>query len=211
MRPLTLLTWGLATLALFWLGFAADVLWLRLATKAFPALALAAFAYRRAEPMGRLIAGGLALGSVGDVVLEAGYFLPGLVAFLFGHLAYVVAFVRDERALRPRDALAPALFVGVIVSLLWDRLGPMRVPVVIYSTTIGAMIWRAAARAEARDDRYGAIALAGAITFALSDGIIAINKFYAPVTGGRVAILLTYWLAQTLIAFGVPPHDAKPA
>ena len=77
-----------------------------LAVKPFPALALAAWvALRCPRLLGRLTAAGLVLSAVGDVLLEAGFFLPGLLAFLSAHVAYVAAFLSAER----RPALGRAV------------------------------------------------------------------------------------------------------
>ena len=73
-------------------------------SKPFPALALAAWvALRCPRPLGRLTAAGLVLSALGDVLLETGLFLPGLLAFLSAHLAYVAAFLSAERR-RPSAA-----------------------------------------------------------------------------------------------------------
>jgi uncharacterized membrane protein YhhN len=201
---------GLSGLALFWLGYAAGLPWLRLAAKPVPVLALAVFALGRGGPAAGPIALGLAVGAAGDVLLEAGHFLPGLVAFLIGHVAYIAGFVRLERALAAPLALPATGFVGLMIALLWPSLGAMRLPVVAYALVIGAMMWRAAARARS-DDPRALVGLVGAIVFALSDALIALNKFRAPIEGVRVPILLTYWTAQTLVAASLPPRDAGSA
>jgi alkenylglycerophosphocholine hydrolase len=96
-----------------------------------------------------------------------------------------------------------------VLVLLWPTLGAMRLPVTVYALAIGAMMWRAAARAR-DDDPRALLGLAGAIVFALSDSLIALNKFRAPIEGVRVPILLTYWSAQTLVALSVPPRETEP-
>lgn len=210
-RPSTfVMLFGLA-LAAYWVGFVADVTWLRLAAKPWPAWFLALWVAGARSPLARPVAVGLALGGVGDVVLEAGHFVPGLIAFLLGHLAYVFAFIRAER--RPFAALAAPFFgfVTVLIGLLWPRLGPMQVPVAVYASVIAAMMWRAAARARS-EEPLALLGLAGALLFALSDSVIAINRFWAPVEHGRVAILVLYWLSQLLIAGSVPRgHQGDPA
>ncbi len=210
MRLSTLIMLGGVSLGLYWVGYAADLLEFRTAVKAIPALALAAWVWHRSKPMATPIAIGLVFGSIGDVVLELGIFIPGLVAFLLGHLAYIVAFTKADNRLE-LPLLAPfILFVGALIGLLWGGLGPLKIPVVAYATVIGAMMWRAAVRAR-NEDLYALLGLAGAIIFAVSDALIAVNKFFIPVEGVRVPILLTYWVAQTLIAASVPPRPAAQA
>lgn len=212
MRLAWLVSIGLTGLALFWLGYAAELAWLRLVAKPLPALALAAYAVGRRAPLAGPIALGLVFGAAGDVLLEAGFFLPGLVAFLLGHVAYIAGFTRAEPALEAARAAPFAIFVGLVLALLWPSLGAMRLPVTVYALAIGAMMWRAAARARG-DDPRALLGLVGAIVFALSDALIALNRFRAPIEGVRVPILLTYWSAQLLVAISVPAREAdtRPA
>ena len=73
-------------------------------------------------------------------------------------------------------------------------------PVVVYMLAIGTMMWRAAARSAARQPRRRARPLVGAALFGLSDTLIAIDRFRAPIPGARFAIILLYWAGQAGIA-----------
>ena len=85
----------------FFAGRELDLAWLRLVTKPLPALVLAAWVLQRnGRAPGRLVCAGLVVSALGDLLLEMGRFLPGLVAFLAAHVAYVAAFVCDEGRLR---------------------------------------------------------------------------------------------------------------
>jgi hypothetical protein len=106
----------------------------RLALKPVPVIALAAWVSPRNRTLlGRRVTAGLLLSALGDVLLEAGRFLPGLVAFLAAHVAYVVAFVSDERRLRlarlPPFAAWTARGRGGPGPLLIARLSPTGEPV----------------------------------------------------------------------------------
>jgi alkenylglycerophosphocholine/alkenylglycerophosphoethanolamine hydrolase len=190
------LPWFLLGVALFFVGHALDLLTLRVAVKALPVLALAWSVHRRGR-VGATVAFGLLLGGVGDVVLELGHFLPGLVAFLLGHIAYIVAFVSEDRRLRLQEALPPLLFVAVLSAVCVPAAGTFAAPIVVYGLVIGAMAWRASVRP-------GWLAVLGAWVFAFSDAMIAINKFVTPLEGIRPVIMVTYWTAQLLIALSVP-------
>jgi uncharacterized membrane protein YhhN len=128
-----------------------------------------------------------------------GHFVAGLAAFLCAHLAYTAAFLREERRLRLVRALPFALWL--LAAFAWVRpgLGEMTVPVVAYMLAIGSMMWRAAAR---WGDHPGATAaLLGAILFGLSDTLIAIDRFRAPIPGAPAfAIIVLYWAGQAGIA-----------
>jgi alkenylglycerophosphocholine/alkenylglycerophosphoethanolamine hydrolase len=190
-------------IALFSLGACLHLEGLRLATKALPVAILAVWVTRTARPgafRARVVVG-LALCALGDMVLELGHFVPGLVAFLCGHVAYAAAFVSVTRALRPLRALPFLVFGASVLGLLWRDLGPMAFPVALYTTAICTMMWRALAMVS--PERTWALSIAaGAVIFAASDTMIAINKFHAPFAGGAVAILSTYWLGQALVAAG---------
>ena len=187
--------------ALFYIaGLAMGAPALRLVSKPVPALALAALVLsERRDGYAIAVAGGLILSALGDVLLEVpGHFVAGLATFLCAHLAYTAGFVRDERRLRLGRAVPFA--VWLLAAFLWVRpgLGDMTVPVVVYMLAIGAMMWRAAARWGAHPG--AASALVGAALFGLSDTLIAIDRFRAPIPGARYAIILLYWAGQTGIA-----------
>jgi alkenylglycerophosphocholine/alkenylglycerophosphoethanolamine hydrolase len=194
---------GIATALLFFAGMAAELPSLRMATKPFPALALAAWvALGCRRPLGRLTAVGLLLSALGDTLLEAGRFLPGLLAVLGAHLTYVAAFLAADR--RPALARAlPFLVWGLgAFALLRPGLGTMAVPMGLYAAVMCAMMWRAAARVGGpRTPALAAlVGLAGAIAFGASDTLIAFDRFAEPIPGVRWPIMVLYWLGQCGIA-----------
>lgn len=193
---------GLLAALVFFAALALDLEAVRVVTKPLPALLLAVWvARRRGDALGRLVAAGLLLSACGDLLLDLGLFLPGLVAFLLAHVAYVGGFVSDE----PRPALARALpfaayGVGAF-ALLRRGLGDMTVPVGVYVAVICTMMWRAAARVGGRPPARAAwLGLAGALAFAASDSLIAFDRFHAPIPGARWPIMVLYWLGQCGIA-----------
>ena len=205
----TLLSWGLMGVALFLVGYATDDVVLRLLAKPFPVVALLTWTLLRATgPAARPVAIGLALSLVGDVLLELpGLFLPGLVAFLLAHIAYIVGFTRDAPVLRPSLAGPSGVYVTLLLGVLWPGLGELRAPVATYAAVIGTMMWRAAVRATT--GRAGVLGLLGASIFALSDTLIALDRFYTPLEGVRPVIILTYWAAQAGIALSLPSSGER--
>ena len=156
----------------------------------------------------RWILAGLVLSLAGDVALlwpQSG-FLPGLIAFLLAHLAYIAAFCTRLRFLARRLPFAAyAMVAGAILAALWPGVpAGLRVPVVLYVLCLGSMAAQAAAVWRAlRGSADEALALRGAIGGALflaSDALLAINKFAAPVPLSALWILASYWLAQWFIA-----------
>jgi alkenylglycerophosphocholine hydrolase len=172
---------------------------LALAAKPLPALALAALVWTgRRGPLAALVGAGLLVSAAADLAIE-GSFLGGIALFLLAHVLYVAAFLADERGLRAWRALPFALYAASVYVFLRPHLGALAVPVGVYVVAIAAMMWRAAARV--RDgEAAGRWALAGALAFGLSDSLLALHRFHAPLPGASVAIMLTYWAGQLGIA-----------
>jgi alkenylglycerophosphocholine/alkenylglycerophosphoethanolamine hydrolase len=176
--------------------------WLWLAFKPLPVLGLALWVLGAPKSAYRnRLAAGLAVSLVGDVLIE-GSFVVGLAAFLLAHIAYVAAFLADTTRPRLLRALPIAAYGAVMTAFLWPGLGDLRPAVVAYVVAICTMVWRAAARVgHAGAPRAGEwAALVGAVFFALSDTLIALDRFHAPVPYARVAIILLYWAGQAGLA-----------
>ena len=167
--------------------------------KPWPAVCLAIWVLADGKgALGRLVGAGLLLSAVADFVIERS-FLGGLALFLLAHLTYVAAFVADEHAPRWLRALPFAAYAAGMYRFLAPGLGPLALPVALYALAIASMMWRAAARVRPAE-RVGWIALAGALTFGLSDTLLALHRFHAPFAGAPYAIMLTYWAGQLGIA-----------
>lgn len=185
------------------------------AFKPLTTLLVIAYASRRgrdAPLQRRLIHLGLVLSLAGDVALlwpQRG-FLPGLVAFLLAHLAYIAAFCVPVRlAARPLAFAAYALVAVAILSLLWSGVpGALRAPVVAYVVCLATMAaqalvwWRASPPGDTGPARWAAL---GGLLFMTSDSLLAINKFGSALPLAPLSILATYWLAQWCIASALRP------
>ncbi len=131
---------------------------------------------------------GLWLSLAGDVALlwpKEG-FLPGLVSFLLAHLAYLVAFTRQQRlgAWWPAFA-AYALVAGLILWRLWPGIpGALQAPVVAYVLCLASMAAQATVLWRRGEPRGAVLALGGAL-FVASDALLATNKFAGPVAAGE--------------------------
>jgi alkenylglycerophosphocholine hydrolase len=176
--------------------------------KAIPILALAATVWTSPGTAGPSYAGlvttGLVLSAVGDVslVFPMG-FLAGLSAFFAAHCCYVAAFAPEVAATATTlwAAVALGAFAAAMLRYLWPYVGRLRLPVVVYVTALSAMAWCAVARASAPDSSAAEAAAAiGAVSFLVSDGVLAVNRFARPFRGAHAVVMVTYYLAQTLIA-----------
>src|SRR5690606_31306261 len=124
---------AMATSALGWIE------WHRVFKPLAMVVALALVAGARPRGMRWLLAA-LAASLAGDVFLMfQGYFIPGLVAFLLAHLAYVALFRQDVAWLPSRGALLAVAAVGAVMyALLWFGGLPvgLRGPVAAYVLAI---------------------------------------------------------------------------
>ncbi|MCO5204656.1 MAG: lysoplasmalogenase [Anaerolineae bacterium] len=202
-----------AALVFIFGGRAVDSDAVRMIAKPIPVLCLALWAYwlpQKSSYRIWLIAG-LILCMFGDILLEASrvwdndsYFLFGLVSFLLGHVAYIVMFTRDSRKLFPVRAILAYGYGILIYASLYTQgdLGDMTFPVVFYVLVIMTMVWRAASRVGvAGIGRFSAqIGLIGALLFAFSDSVLAINRFAVDLPLSVYIVIITYWLGQTGIA-----------
>lgn len=175
----------------------ADVAWF---VKPLPVALLAAGVLSTARAAsGWWLGAGLVLSAVADVAIEV-QFLAGLGVFLVAHLTYIVAFTVAER--RPAwgravPFVALAVGTGLVFVPAAQDLG---VPVAVYSCAIAAMGWRAAARLGVDG---GLVALVGALSFMLSDSLLAVDRFVTPLPYRTLLVMGTYWLGQLLIAQSV--------
>lgn len=192
---------GALAAAAYLIGLLLDLQELRLLVKTIPALCLAAWVWPQGD---RLIAWGLLFGALGDLCLALpAAFLPGMVAFAIGHALYVRAFWHWRGTLSPGEAVPVVLYLGVALNLMLPGTGALQIPVAVYITIIGAMIWRAAVVAEDRQAAFAArwAALGGALLFGFSDTLIGLNRFVTPLPGAEYPIILLYWGGQWLIAW----------
>lgn len=161
----------------------------------------------------RLILAGIACSLLGDVLLmlPGDLFVPGLLAFLGGHLCFIAAFVGDCRfAVRVWPLFGTLGFGALNLYLLWDLIAaPLRLPVIVYVLVLAGMggqaVVRARVLAQRQDPQAGSARLAaiGALTFMLSDCLLAWNRFDGPLPWSSLWVLSAYYLALWYIARSV--------
>jgi alkenylglycerophosphocholine/alkenylglycerophosphoethanolamine hydrolase len=156
-----------------------------------------------------LIALGLLLGAVGDVLLAwpRDHFVAGLVAFLASHLCYIGAFVHQERSPAPLWLLPFGAVGATMFAVVYPGLGTMWLPVAAYVVVIAAMAWRAGALVGRVSG--GEAAVLGAALFLMSDSMLAFNKFRSTFPFAGEAVMVSYWAAQFWIARSVMPRRLR--
>jgi uncharacterized membrane protein YhhN len=162
----------------------------------------------------RYLALALVLSLCGDVflMLPGNYFIPGLASFLVAHLFYIAVFRQGQHWFPNRTALLTTLSVGACMYIvLWPGLGApaLKVAVAAYVSVIALMAAQALGRASTLGTPEAYWVAVGACIFMVSDALIAVNKFLAPVPLASLWVLSTYYAAQMLIVHFARPQTAS--
>ena len=158
----------------------------------------------------------------GDLLLQAqNLFIPGLLSFLLAHVFYIIFFYRVGRykkglvQQRPLLVLPVILYIGLLLWVLFPYLGQLKIPVVLYSVTIGTMLLMAVNTRGKVNEKTSALFIAGATLFVLSDSILAIQLFMFKNLALSLCVMATYAAAQYLMVNAALAVDAvteiKPA
>lgn len=160
------------------------------------------------DTVGGWLLAGLALCALGDVLLLGKRtFDPGLLAFLLGHVLYILGFGAalpiGDWPPAPAFLLAVLLAVAAAASIrwLWPHLGRRRVTVTSYVLVISIMVW-----AGVSTWWFGAVpwtGATGALLFYLSDLAVARHRFVRPEFVNRAVGLPLYYVGQLLIALTI--------
>jgi len=161
-------------------------------------IGVVALLQRSSGPERAAFAGALLFCLAGDLLLLAGdrWFRAGLADFLVAHLAYGTGFLVGgvNRGLLVSAAVAVAIVsLGfgsrVLLAILQSGSRRMAGPVAAYVVAISAMLTLAAASGKPT-------AVAGAVLFYASDGLIAWNRFVRPLPWSPLPVMVTYHLGQ---------------
>jgi uncharacterized membrane protein YhhN len=143
----------------------------------------------------------LVLSLAGDVflMLPRDLFVPGLASFLLGHLAYIAGLWTGDTS--TAGLVLGIVLIAVALPLLGGRIlravrtgdePDLLVPVTAYVAVISAMVVSAGASGQP-------LALVGALSFYASDAMIAWGRFIRELPHGRLAVMVTYHLAQVAL------------
>ena len=167
------------------------------------------------DPRSKILLGlALSFSLAGDVFLmiprgSTGLFQAGLISFLIAHLFYIGLFSKGWNVKRsnPKILLGSTvilLFYGsIFFAVIHNSLGKLLIPVVCYMLVILAMALMAINRINQSSTSCYWLVTIGAVLFVISDSILAVDKFYAPVPASGFLIMSTYSFAQYLIAKGI--------
>ena len=150
---------------------------------------------------------------MGDILLlfvfkGSMFFIFGLISFLIAHLFYVVLFSKELRktpgklTIKQPGLTLIILFLIGFYALLSPHLGDLQIPVIIYALVICVMLYVAYLLYPHWPNPSSLFLLTGAISFVLSDFLLAMNKFYAPFPNAGFFIMVTYLYAQGALVWG---------
>jgi len=170
----------------------------------------------------RLVLAGLITAWAGDVLLLFSedmplFFILGLVCFLCTHLAYIIYFSRYHSGIfqQVRKRILPfiilVLYAVSLLTYLWGGLGDLLLPVIVYTIVITVMVLQALFAKGFLPSKTGNLFAIGAITFIISDSLLAIDKFHTSLFLSDALIMITYGIAQLTIVYGaIINMDIKP-
>ncbi|WP_223552088.1 lysoplasmalogenase [Aestuariivivens sp. NBU2969] len=147
---------------------------------------------------------------LGDILLmfvfiNQNFFIGGLISFMLAHLMYIKVFYGKHKFHKKIFNFLGILLIYVffLFYILKNNLGNMLLPVILYMAVILLMVTMAFLRQGQVNKLSFILVFLGAITFIISDSLLALNKFYRPLPLANISIMLTYALAQLLIVFGL--------
>jgi uncharacterized membrane protein YhhN len=170
---------------------------------------------------------GIFFSLAGDVLMLVSYtrfsndwFLPGMIAFLLAHIAYIVGLNTPMPNVSPIWSLGLAVILGLTAVRILRRIldgvikqGLPRLvrPVALYGIVITVMLLSALLTVNNsawKISSSGLVAL-GAVSFYFSDLLLAWEKFVSPIRNGKLAIMMLYHLGQFGLVAGVLLQFAK--
>lgn len=199
---------------------------LRFFTKPLIILGLIGYFYQITKPisstlLARSILGALLFSLLGDILLLWDHlFVYGIGAFLLAHVCYIIGFKVAQKA--PESVLnvnfvktffinLPIYFLAAFTFYLINpNLGVLKIPVIVYIIVIVSMLTTARERyGKCNPASYWQVFI-GACLFFISDGLIALDKFYLPIPDAGLLIMGSYAIAQLMIVMGIRSHFIQP-
>ncbi|OOG76907.1 lysoplasmalogenase [Algoriphagus sp. A40] len=192
---------------------------LRFFSKPLILLGLILYFYRITKPIAatlltKSILGALVFSWIGDILLMWSHlFIYGLGAFLMAHICYIIGFKLAQNGPTRLDQvnfvksffynLPIFLAAAFVFYLINPNLGNMKIPVIAYIIVIVSMVVTARDRFKKCNPASFWQVFVGAILFFISDGAIAISRFFADFPESGILIMGTYAIAQLLIVMGI--------
>ncbi|WP_370871295.1 lysoplasmalogenase [Algoriphagus sp.] len=158
---------------------------------------------------------------IGDILLLWPHlFIYGLGAFLMAQVCYIIGFKLAQSGSNRLDQvnfikifffnLPIYLAAAFTFYLINPNLGSMKIPVIIYIIVIVSMVATARERFKKCNSASFWQVFIGAVFFFISDGAIAISRFFFDFPESGIIIMGTYVVAQLLIVMGIRSFIIDP-
>ncbi len=132
-----------------------------------------------------------------------GFFIVGLLFFLIAHIFYIFMVLKLLKKVKLNQlifaSLPYVLIFIVLVSILYNGLGSMKIPVIVYAITISVFGTVSLVHYFQEKTKIALLLVIGVFIFIVSDVVLALNLFYIEHTFYPLLIMSTYVLAQYLI------------
>ncbi|KAI8899766.1 YhhN-like protein-domain-containing protein [Globomyces pollinis-pini] len=143
------------------------------------------------------------------------YFMIGLAISLLAHMYYAIGLnhsLKEQKLMASEDVkksksswsywiIPMTTYVGVLSVIVYFILPSTsfewKIPLILYGTTVATVIWKGIDASLATDHAESGLAV---LVLGISDFILAYSKFVEPIKNNQLIFMLTYYLAQTLIA-----------
>ena len=192
---------------------------MRLYSKPLILLGLVLYFYFLSKPiastlLAKSILSALVFSWIGDILLLwPDLFLYGLGAFLMAHVCYILGFRLAQEQEKRVDSwhfirsffynLPIYGLVGLVFYLIYPNLGGLKIPVIAYIFVLVGMVTTARARFKKTNSASFWQVITGAFLFLISDGILAVARFYQDFPEAGILIMGTYATGQLLLVMGI--------
>ncbi len=146
---------------------------------------------------------GLLFSLFGDLFLLGSgelYFILGLIFFLIAHVFYIIMVFKILLEIKLKDFMIAGipylLLFLILINVLYDGLGSMKIPVIIYAMTISFLGVVSLLLFLQSRTKTSLLLLFGVLIFITSDTILALNLFYEKQSFYPILIMTTYVMAQ---------------
>jgi len=189
-------------------------------------LGLIAYFYQTTRPIAstlltKSVLGALIFSWIGDILLMwPQLFVYGLGSFLMAHVCYIIGFriAQNSPARLEHVNFVKSFFfnlpiylaAALVFYLINPGLGAMKIPVIAYIIVIVGMVTTARDRFKKCNAASFWQVFIGAILFFISDGAIAISRFFQDFPESGILIMGTYAIAQLLIVMGIRSYLINP-
>lgn len=95
-----------------------------------------------------------------------------------------------------------SVYASIVLYLIFPNVGDLLPYVIVYMVVLLLLVLMAFLRKPYTNNLSYRLFLFGALSFMVSDSLLALNKFYQSFKMAAVAIMFTYALAQLLIILG---------